>query len=132
MSGIEEFFKGEKSFYKYTKQTILHLIYRILGVLIVFFCFIISVFALANNEKDVILITIICITGALIFLIILFILWAHIYFIHVKKDITPLQSEHHQLARELLTRIQGDSLTGMSVIDGIKALSQEGGQNQNG
>ncbi|HTC00146.1 MAG TPA: hypothetical protein VK705_05640 [Ferruginibacter sp.] len=125
ITGIVELLKGEKSFYKYTKQTILHILYSLFIA-----CSVISIILLvlyintASDKADFIKVLVI-ISGGLSVGIVLLILLVYIYFILFKKDITPLQSEEHQIIKEMLTKVEGDSEVGMNVIDVMKALQGE-------
>jgi|GEM_PF-2728716 len=130
MAGIIEFLKGEKSFYKYTKQTILHILYRVLVACFVFDIFLISIYVAVSNEKVHSLEVLLYLFSVLTLVVIGTIVWIHIYYIHIKKDITPLQSEHHQILKEILTKAHGDSNSGLDIVEGIKALTEGNGENQ--
>lgn len=120
---MSEFLKSDRSFYKYNKQTILHLLYRIFVVLISFFCIILPCYIFAEADRASTLTTFLYILGSFILLTFGFIIWVHIYYIFIKKDITPLQSEQHQIIKEFLTKVQGDSLSEVVVIDSLKAIT---------
>lgn len=130
-NAISEFLKGEKSFYKYTKQTILILLYRIFIGCMVFTFSLLGLYIFAPDNKSELLIHFLCPLGIITLIVLLVIIWVHLYYIHIKKDIAPLQSEQHQIMKEFLTKVQGDSTTGLTIINGLKALSDENGENQN-
>ncbi|MFI5196563.1 MAG: hypothetical protein ACHQD8_05695 [Chitinophagales bacterium] len=131
LDGFVEFLKGEKSFYKYTKQTILHLSYRVFVLSISFDVLLLVLYSTIRENRVDLITKLIYISCSATLFVLVFILFVNIYFIFIKKDISPLQSEQHQIAKELITKIQGDSNSGLSIVDGLKSIYLEGGEKQN-
>lgn len=123
--GFKELLQGEKHFLKYNKQTILHLLYRILLYCFVLDFSILLLYVFASADKSFILIGALRCSGYVTAIDFGFIIIFHCYFIFLKKDIKPLQSEETQVVMELITRV-GDSDSGLTIEDIATKLIDDG------
>lgn len=119
------FLTGEKSFYKYNKPNLLLFVYRMFMGSMAMDCFLVSIYVFANEDKTEIVIRLLYLFFSVTVVLLLLIIWLYVYHIHIKKDITPIQSEQHQIMKEVLMRMEGDSITGLKMIDGLKELIKE-------
>lgn len=132
MSEITELLKSDNSYYKHTKQTVLLALYKVLIACLVFFSVILTIYVVSDSSKSQLIEFFLYLIVTAIGVIVLLIISIYVYYVFIKKDTTPLQSEDLQIAKELLTKMQGDSLTGMIVVEGIKSLTQRNGETQTG
>jgi len=130
MSGFIEFLKGEKYFYKYNKQTILHLLYRILIGCFAFDVCLCIFYLVAKTDKSSLMAILLVVFVVITLAVIASIIWFYYYHINVIKDITPLQSESHSILKELVNKVSGDSGSGLTTEE-LKSMFLEGGKKQN-